>query len=60
MDSIEDYLIDSKEGTNEERQCIMFFIGICYLKIFLQNNWTGPSISVPKLFPSYSSIHFND
>jgi len=54
MDTIEDYL-QSDEGKTEERQLLVLFVGICYLKIFIQNNWTGPTIKVPKLFANYDA-----
>lgn len=54
MDSIEDFLQDGGDKARAENQLLVFLIGVCYLKIFFQNNWTGPTVSVPPLFPKYT------
>jgi tetratricopeptide (TPR) repeat protein len=54
MDKIEDFL-ESNDGKPEERQLLVLLVGVCYFKIFIQNNWTGPTAKVPKLFSTYDA-----
>jgi hypothetical protein len=43
-DNIEDYLNGLSASTRGSQQLIVMMIGLAYLHIFIQANWTGPSV----------------
>jgi len=53
---LEDWLEDSQVGSLSQKQLLLLLLGISSLRIFLQNNWTGPAIQVPDIFPNFKGI----